>query len=53
MAWGIFMTFMTLFGMMVLAYREAARGEGTSHTAFDNVASAGSGHEKPELPKAA
>jgi len=42
MAWGIFMTFITLFAMMVLAMREAMTSEGAS-----------SAHEKPYLPKAA
>jgi hypothetical protein len=43
MAWGIFMTFMTLFGMLALAIREASMSEGPSESA----------HEKTDLPKAA
>jgi hypothetical protein len=53
MAWGIFMTFMTLFGMMALAAREAATTEGTSHSSSDTVVQEGAIHEKPDLPKAA
>lgn len=53
MAWGIFMTFMTLFGMMVLVVREAATPEGISQTSSENVAPEGSAYEKPDLPKAA
>lgn len=53
MAWGIFMTFMTLFGMMALAVREASTSEGTSRTSSDHGAPEGAAHEKPDLPKAA
>lgn len=53
MAWGIFMTFMTLFGMMGLAIMDAATPEGAAHHSSDHVVPEGSEHEKPELPKAA
>ena len=53
MAWGIFMTFMTLFGMMVLAVREATASEGTSWTSSEHWAPEESAHEKSDLPKAA
>ena len=52
MAWGIFMTFMTLFGMMVLAVREAT-SEGASWNSSEHWAPEESAHEKPDLPKAA
>ena len=53
MAWGIFMTFMTLFGMMVLAIREATDAGGTSQISSDHEAPEESAYEKPDLPKAA
>ena len=53
MAWGIFMTFMTLFGMMVLAIREATDTGGTSQISADHEAPEGATHEKSDLPKAA
>lgn len=53
MAWGIFMTFMTVFGMMGLAIMDATTPEGAAHHSSDNVAPEGSAHEQPELPKAA
>jgi hypothetical protein len=53
MAWGIFMTFMTLFGMMVLAIKEATDSGGTSQISSDHGAPEGAAHEKPDLPKAA
>lgn len=53
MAWGIIMTFITLFGMMTLAVWEATTSEGTSRTSSENTAPEGSAHEKPALPKAA
>jgi len=53
MAWGIFMTFLTLFGMMVLAVREATASEGTSLTSSEHEAPEGMTHEKPDLAKAA
>lgn len=53
MAWGIFMTFLTLFGMMGLAIMDAATPEGTAHHSSANATLEGSAHEKPELPKAA
>lgn len=53
MAWGIFMTFVTLFGMMVLAVREATESEGTSWTSSEYEAPEESAYEKPDLPKAA
>jgi len=53
MAWGIFMTFITLFGMLVLACREAATPEGTYQAPSEEMVSEGSAYEKPDLPKAA
>jgi hypothetical protein len=53
MGWGIFMTFITLFGMMVLAIREATDSEGTSQNSSDHETPEGAAHEKPDLPKAA
>jgi hypothetical protein len=53
MGWGIFMTFMTLFGMMVLAVREATASEETSRTSSEYEAPEESAYEKPDLPKAA
>ena len=53
MAWGIFMTFMTLFGMMVLAAREVTTAEVMSQSSSDNGVPEGATHEKPDLPKAA
>lgn len=53
MAWGIFMTFLTLFGMMGLAIMDAASPEGTAHHSSENTAPEGSAQEIPELQKAA
>jgi hypothetical protein len=53
MAWGIFMTFVTLFGMMALAVREATASEGTAGTSSEHGAPEGMAHEKPDLQKAA
>ena len=56
MAWGILMTFLTLFGMMVLAIREATTSETSEWSAQDSsekVAQERPSTEKPELPKAA
>jgi len=53
MAWGIFMTFITLFGMMVLAMREAMTSEATSQAVSEDLVQEESAHEKPDLPKAA
>ena len=53
MAWGIFMTFLTLFGMMGLAIRDATTPEGTAHYSSDNAAPEGTANENSELPKAA
>jgi hypothetical protein len=53
MAWGIFMTFMTLFGMLALAIREAGMSGGTSQVSSDYKAPEEAVHEKPDLPKAA
>ena len=53
MGWGIFMTFVTLFGMMVLAVREATASEETSRTSSEHGAPEGVAYEKPDLPKAA
>ena len=49
MGWGIFMTFVTLFGMMALAVREATE----SGTSSEYEAPEESAYEKPDLPKAA
>ena len=55
MAWGIFMTFMTLFGMMVIAVREATDAGGTSQISsnYEYEVPEGAAHEKSDLPKAA
>ena len=53
MAWGIMMTFITLFGMMGMAAREATTAEVMSETSSDNEVPEGAIHEKPDLPKAA
>ena len=53
MAWGIFMTFMTLFGMMVLAVREATDAGGTSQISSNHEVPEEAAHEKSDLPKAA
>jgi hypothetical protein len=53
MAWGILVTFITLFGMMVLAVREATESDGTSQISSDHKASEEAAYEKPDLPKAA
>jgi len=53
MAWGIFMTFMTLFGMMVLAIKEATSSGESSQISSDRGTPKGTAHEKPDLQKAA
>ncbi len=53
MAWGILMTFLTLFGMMVLAIREATTSECSSEADSENAGQESPSDEKPELPKAA
>ncbi len=53
MAWGIFMTFLTLCWMMGLAIMDAATPERMAHHSSANTAPEGSAQEKPELPKAA
>jgi len=53
MAWGILVTFMTLFGMLILAVREATESEGTSQVSYDHRTSEEAAHEKTDLPKAA
>lgn len=53
MAWGILMTFITLFGMMVLAMTEAMMSEGTSKTVSEDLVCETSAREKTDLPKAA
>jgi hypothetical protein len=53
MAWGIFMTFVTLFGMLVLAIKEATDSGETSQISSDRGTPKGAAHEKPDLQKAA
>jgi hypothetical protein len=46
MAWGMLMTFVTLFGMMVLAMHEASASvEASEHTTLDGVPEAA----KPDM----
>jgi len=53
MVWGIIMTFITLFGMMVLAAREAMTAEWTSRNYSESTTPKNSANAKPTLPKAA
>jgi hypothetical protein len=53
MAWGIFMTLIALFWMMVVAMREAMPSEEAAQTFSEDLAHEKSAHEKPDLPKAA
>jgi len=53
MAWGIFMTFITLFGMMVLAVREAMTTGTASRSSTDYNVVEGGGQETHDVRKAA
>ena len=53
MAWGILMTFITLFGMMVLAIHEATTTGTASRSSTDYDVIDGGGYETHDLRKAA
>jgi len=53
MAWGIFMTFITLFGIMVLAIHEATTTGTASRSSTDYNVVEGGGQETHDVRKAA
>ena len=53
MAWGILMTFVTLFGMMVLAIYEATTTDTASRSSTDYNLVEGGWHETHDVRKAA
>jgi hypothetical protein len=53
MAWGIFMTFITLFAMMVLAIHEAMTTDTASRSSTDFNVVDGGGVETHDVRKAA